>query len=332
MIRRHGLVYSATWLWRQRLAWISLGMLVSLAVITPVDALQVTGLQTPYGFLADPSGEDYFISNINGEPDIKDNNGFITKLDPSGKVVKLRFIAGGEGATVLHAPKGMAIVDQVLYVTDLDAVRSFDKRTGKPALTVSFDRYAHTSLSDLTYDGHGLLYTSDTEANTIYRIDTTRQHAISVLAKDGSLAGPRGLAVHPKTGNLIVASWVKGNILEVKPDGTITELVSNAFFSSRFNNLDGIDFDSLGNMYVSDFTGGKIWRMRPDRHFDVIAEFLSSPADIGVDRKNHLILVPYQYGNAAEINGLESPVKGGNKKRTLADYGFTPPKTGKGDR
>jgi sugar lactone lactonase YvrE len=292
----------------------------------------VTGLQTPYGFLADASGEDYFISNVNGEPDIKDNNGFITKLDPSGKVVKLRFVAGGEGATVLHAPKGMAIVDQILYVTDLDTVRGFDKRTGKPALTVSFDRYARTSLSDLAYDGRGLLYASDTEANTIYRIDTTRQHAISVLAQDAALAGPRGLAVHPKTGNLIVASWLKGKILEVKPDGTITELVSNSFFSSRFNNLDGIDFDGLGNMYVSDFTGGKIWRMRPDRHFDVIAEFLSSPSDIGVDRKNHLILVPYQYGNAAEINGLESPVKAGNKKRTLADYGFTPPKTGKDDR
>lgn len=290
------------------------------------DALQVTDLQTPYGFLADASGDEYFISNVNGEPEVKDNNGFITKLDPSGKVLKLRFIAGGEGNTTLHAPKGMAIVDRILYVTDLDTVRGFDKRTGKPALTVSFNRYAGTSLADLAYDGHGLLYASDTEANTIYRIDTTRQYAITVLVQDASLAGPRGLAVHPKTGNLIVGSWLKGKILEVKPDGTVTELVSNSFFSSRFNNLDGIDFDSQGNMYVSDFTGGKIWRMRPDRHFEVIAEFLSSPADIGVDRKNHLILVPYQYGNAAEINGLGSPARSENKKRTLADYGFTFPK------
>jgi len=313
----------------QRVTLASLGFLLGLSTTTPADALQVTNLQTPYGFLADASGEDYFISNVNGEAEVKDNNGFITKLDPSGKVVKLRFIAGGEGATVLHAPKGMAIVDQILYVTDLDTIRGFDKRTGKPALMVSFNGYAGTSLSDLAYDGHGLLYASDTAANAIYRIDTARQHAITVLVRDPALAGPRGLAVHPKTGNLIVASWLKGNILEVKPDGTITELVSNSFFSSRFNNLDGVDFDGLGNMYVSDFTGGKIWRMRPDRHFDVIAEFLSTPADISVDRKNHLILVPYQYGNAAEINGLESPVKSGNKKRTLADYGFIPPKTGK---
>jgi hypothetical protein len=63
--------------------------------------------------------------------------------------------------------------------------------------------------------------------------------------------------------------------------------------------------------------------MRPDRKFDVIAEFLPSPADIGVDRRNHLILVPYEYGNAAEMNGLETPVSSGTKKkRDLSDYGL----------
>ncbi|MBI4401509.1 MAG: hypothetical protein HY581_07750, partial [Nitrospirae bacterium] len=59
------------------------------------------------------------------------------------------------------------------------------------------------------------------------------------------------------------------------------------------------------------------------------AEFLSSPADISVDRKNHLILVPYHYGNAAEMNGLESPVKSDKKKRSFEDYGFSFPKEGK---
>jgi hypothetical protein len=89
-----------------------------------------------------------------------------------------------------------------------------------------------------------------------------------------------------------------------------------------------VDFDTWGNMYVSDITAGKIWRIRPDQRFDVIAEFLPSPGDIAVDRKNHLILVPYQDSNAAEMNGLETPVKGDKKKRTLADYGFGKPPEG----
>lgn len=305
-----------------------LGYAFALVLALPLQtaALQVTGLQTPESFLADPAGEGYFISNTNGDPEAKDNNGFISKLDKGGIVSKLQFIKGGEGAVVLHAPKGMAMVGQTLYVADLDSLRAFDKVTGQPVLTLPFPARQDgraTDLADVTYDGQGLLYASDTVGNTIYRIDMAKHHAISVLARDQALAGPRGLAVHPKTGHLIVASWDKGKILEITPEGAVSELVSNGFFTARFHNLDGVDFDSWGNLYVSDFTAGKVWRMRPDRHFDVIAEYLPSPADIGVDRENHLILVPYHYGNAAEINGLEAPVKSNKKKRTLADYGFS---------
>jgi hypothetical protein len=235
--------------------------------------------------------------------------------------VQLQFIRGGHNGTVLHAPKGLAIVNDVLYAADLDALRGFDTKTGRPVVTVPFEGRS-LSLADLAHDGHGILYASDTEADTIFRIDTTRQHAVSILVRDGALAGPRGLALHPKTGRLIAVSWKKGKILEISPEGAIVELVSNSFFSSRFHNLDGVDFDAIGNMYVSDLTAGKIWRMAPNRSFHVIAEFLTTPADIGVDRQKHLILVPYLLGDAAEMNGLESPVKSGKQKRTLKDYGF----------
>lgn len=290
-------------------------------------ALQVTGLQAPQSFVSDQSCDCYFISNINGEPNDRDNNGFITKLDRDGKVIAAQFIRGGDGTTVLHAPKGMVIVNHLLYVADLDTLRAFDVQTGKPVATVSFTgQPGPIGLVDVAADPQGLLYASDMEANAIYRIDPAKQYAVSVLARDTALAGPRGLAVHPKTGRLIAVSWNKGSIAEIAPDGTITELVSNGFFSSRFHNLDGVDFDTWGNMYVSDFTAGKIWRMRPDHHFNVIAEYLPSPADISVDRAKNLILVPYHYGNTAEMNGLETPGKTRSKNRTLADYGFTGPK------
>lgn len=296
-------------------------------------ALQVTGLQAPQSFVGDAACECYFISNVNGEPAAKDNNGFITKLDRDGKVIAAQFIRGGDGGTTLHAPKGMAVINQLLYVADLDTLRAFDIKTGKPVTTVSFTGQPGTvALVDVAANQQGLLYASDMDANVIYRIDPAKQHAVSVLVRDAALAGPRGLAVHPKTGRLIAVSWHKGSIVEIADNGTITELVSNGFFSSRFKNLDGVDFDTWGNMYVSDFTAGKIWRMRPDGHFHVIAEYLPTPADISVDRAKNLILVPYLYGNAAEINGLESPFKSGKQKRTLADYGFTggpkPPQEG----
>lgn len=296
---------------------------VTMAVAIPCAlALQITGLKEPQSFIADAEGEQYFISNMNGDADAADNNGFITKLDRDGKVIKLDFIRGGNGKTVLHAPRGMAIVDHRLFVADRDSLRAFDTATGHPTQTISLAQFGPVALADVASDGRGILYASDAQANAIYKIDTTRHYAVSLVAKDPLLSGPRSLAVHPTSGHVIVASWQKGTILELDDQGKITELVSNSFFSSRFSNLGGVDFDRFGNMYVSDLTGGKVWRMRANHKFDVIAEFLNSPADISVDRKKHLILVPYTYGNAAEMNGLESPIKSQKQKRTMADYGF----------
>jgi DNA-binding beta-propeller fold protein YncE len=312
-------------LWVPRSEHVSLPLCILFSVlIIPALAygLQITGLKGPQSFIADPDREQYFISNMNGDADASDNNGFITKLDGEGKLLKLEFIRGGTGKAVLHAPKGMAIIDRSLFVADRDAVRAFDTVTAEPVQMISLAQFGPVSLADIAHDGRGILYASDTQGDAIYKIDTTRGNAVSVLVKDPALSGPRGIAVHPTTGHVIVASWRKGKIFEVDDHGKLAVLVSNSFFSSRFNNLDGLDFDRFGNMYISDLTGGKVWRMRADQKFDVIAEFLNSPADISIDRKKHLILVPYLYGNAAEINGLESPVKSEKQKRTMADYGF----------
>ena len=301
-----------------------------LALDLPSDAAQITGLESPNSFVGDPSGKDYFISNVNGDREARDNNGFITKLDPNGKITNLKFIQGGVADIFLHAPKGLALVGQILYVADLDQLKGFDKTTGKLLVTVSFPAVSShhvVSLTDVAAEPTGLLYVSDQRGNTIYKIDPSAHHQVTLLIHDDRLAGPAGIAVHPKTGHIIAVSWDKGKILEVTPEGQLTELESNGFFTGRFQNLSGVDFDRWGNMYLSDQTKGKIWRMTRDHRFHVIAEYLLAPADIGIDRANNLILVPYHYAHAAEMNGLEAPSDGKskNEKRTLADYGFIPP-------
>jgi hypothetical protein len=302
-----------------------------LCVWPPVafSQITVTDLQTPYSFVSSQSGKEYFISSVNGEPEAADNNGFITKLDANGKLVHLKFIEGGTAGVTLHAPKGMALIGQTLYVADLDHLRAFDITNGKSIATISMPAGTgqnRSSLTDVAYDGTSLLYCSDQHANRIYRVELPSQK-VSILVADPALAGPTGLAVHPKSGRLIAVSWEKGKIFEIAPDGAISELFSNGFFSGRFTNLRGVDFDRWGNMYVSDFTTGKVWRMTWDKRFHVIAEYLPSPGDLGIDRINNLILVPYEYAHAAEMNGLEMPRddKAKREKRTLADYGFIPP-------
>ena len=180
--------------------WVGVALLYALGWTSPAAASQVDGLQTPQSFLADPSGEFYFISNVNGEADAKDNNGFITKLDKAGKITDLHFIQGGQNGTTLNGPKGMAIVDRLLYVVDVDTLRGFDKGTGRTAVIISLEErlagstHRPIALTDVAYDGNGALYLSDTEADTIYRVDIAQQHAVSILAKTSALAGPAGLA------------------------------------------------------------------------------------------------------------------------------------------
>lgn len=308
-----------------------LGLALLLSGTVPVTAMQISGLESPQSFLADPATNTYFISNINGDPTTRDNNGFITKLNGNAEIIGFKFIAGGRNGATLHAPKGMALIENTLYVADVDTLRAFDKNTGQSITSVTFPAQNSSpgsmSLFDIAAGNQGLLYVSDMAGNTIYKVDTAHQHRVSVLVHDVRLAGPAGLAVHPKTGHLVAVSWEKGHIMDITPDGTMTELVSNSFFTSRFQNLSGVDFDRWGNMYVSDLTKGKVWRMQPNKKFQVIAEYLPAPADIGVDRINNLILVPYAQANVAEVNGLETPVgaRGEAKKRTLADYGFVAP-------
>src|SRR5439155_11692308 len=46
----------------------------------------VEGFLTPESVLHDPVQDIYFVSNINGSPTAKDNNGFISRVRPDGAV------------------------------------------------------------------------------------------------------------------------------------------------------------------------------------------------------------------------------------------------------
>jgi len=289
----------------------------------PSPAYEIGNLQFPQNIIAD-DGQVYFIANANGDPGTRENKGFISKADQEGKITDLHFIHGGQKSVTLHSPKEMAIIGSTLYVADLDVVRGFDKQAGHPLLTIPFAQFHAESLTGLTADSHGHLYVSDANTNTIFRIDPSQDHAITQFAQNASLSHPHGLAVHPRNGHVVGVGWDDGKVFEIDENGIIHELFVSTFFSGGFHNLDGIDFDRYGIMYVSDLTAGKVWRIRPDLKKEAIAEFLLSPSGIGVDRINHVILVPYLYAQGAEVNGLERPSNDNpvKKKRTFADYGL----------
>src|SRR4029079_15470854 len=137
-------------------------------------------------------------------PEAADNNGFITKLDGNGKIRNFKFIQGGTDGITLNAPKGMALVEQTLYVADLDQLRAFDMVSGKPIASISIaisPSQVPAGMTRLTYEGTGRLYCSDQHANRIYRVELPSKK-VTLLVADPALAGPTGFCVYPHTSTL----------------------------------------------------------------------------------------------------------------------------------
>jgi sugar lactone lactonase YvrE len=275
---------------------------VLMTITLPARAFEVTGLSTPESFIVDEESGNYYISNINGAPPQKDHNGFITRLAPDGKITALKFIEGGRDGVTLHAPKGLSVIGRVLYVSDIDAVRGFDKDTGKLLHTIDLQEMGALFLNDLTHDDRGNLYVSDTAVfvdskapGTIFKIETQNQHRASILVRDPSLGAPNGLMIHPKTKRLMANTWGAGKILEILPDGKIRIFIE----APAWQDLDGLDYDNNGNLYTSSFTEGIIYKVSPDMKISVVKDDLTTPADVNMDRKNNLLLIPFFNGHAA---------------------------------
>ena len=267
-------------------------LLISFFLILPAEAFRADGLKTPQSFIVDPALGNYFISNINGNPVSRDNNGFIMKLDRSGKL--LLSIRGGSPQITLHAPDGLALKGNHLYVTDIDSLRWFDKNSGKPLGHIDFTGIGVKRLRGLAFDDESNLYVSDVLANAIYKIDTGNDHEVSVFMKNNHLGNPSGMVYDSVRKRLIVVTRATGKILAVGMDGKISPIMQKTF-----KNLHGVDWGREGDLLVSDESAGKIYRIKKFSRIEIVRENILTPAGISFDYARNLILVPSSKGNLA---------------------------------
>lgn len=221
------------------------------------------------------SNGQLYVANIEGEPAGKDGVGSISILSKTGEIIDQNWVTG------LNAPKGMAVMDGKLYVTDIDALVEIDLASGE--ILKTYDIEGAQFLNDADTDGQRV-YFSDMRANKILylengAIQTFAENQPNInglrVGADKTLYGldAEGLKKYNADGSFsIINSVVTGG------DGLIV-IDSDTFLASRWK----------GEIYL-------IQEGKETLLLDTTGEE-SNTADIGFIPEDNIVVVPTFFKN-----------------------------------
>lgn len=262
--------------------------------------VKIDGFQTPESVLYDDQADVYLVSNINGTPFDKDDNGFISKVSPppDAKLADQPFIDGKNEKVTLNAPKGMAFLGDVLYVADIDTVRMFDRKTGEPKGEVKLK--GAVFLNDVAA-GKDAIYVSDTgldkqfkpgPAQGIWEIKGGKGKQI---AKGADLGGPNGVLVQGD--DVWVVTFGSGELYKIGKGGK-----KEAAEKLPKGQLDGVVAGPDGSLFITSWEASAVFHGTPGGSWTIGPLDLKSPADLGIDSKRNLIVVPLFQENRVEMH------------------------------
>lgn len=263
------------------------------AKVTAVGATE--GLQGPESVRYDPGIDAFFVSSINGHPARKDNNGWIgiVSADRMGRAEV--FIAGGDDGVFLHAPKGMAIQGDTLWVADIDILRGFNKNDGEFVAAVGFWSKNVAMLNDVALGSDGALYITDTGftfdesgqmkpaagGSRVYRL---AGRTITEEVRGDMLAGANGIAFDAANTRFVLAPLNGKEVQSWRPGALPEPLASGPGM------YDGVEIVN-GRIYVTSWADSAVHVVEGGRMRKLITN-LPSPADIGYDTKRGVLAVP----------------------------------------
>src|SRR4030095_12755808 len=86
-----------------------------------------TGLAEPESVAIGTDGRTLYVANVGGEGEVKDGNGFISRVSPGARVRARQWVTG------LAAPRAAIVAGGKLYVSDIDRLVAIDIAAGKIA-------------------------------------------------------------------------------------------------------------------------------------------------------------------------------------------------------
>lgn len=189
------------------------------------------GLNVPESVMYDPNAQVLYVSNISGKPTLKNKKGFISRVNLDGSIKELFWVTG------LNAPKGMGILGDTLYVTDIDRILAIDIPTGR--VTKTWTVAGAKFLNDIAVDRSGRVFITDMVTQKIHLIQADQPASFLTLdynkpnglfvAEDtlwvGTAAGVVKIDISSKT--VAMAIEHKGGIDGIKPLGDGRYIVSD---------------------------------------------------------------------------------------------------------
>lgn len=257
-----------------------LGFSLSSSLISAEITQVINGFASPESVYV--TKEHIFITNVGAKLDTlaKDNDGFISKLDKKGEVLERQFIKN------LNAPKGMAKIQNTLYVVDIDTLKGFDLGTSKEIFSIRIEGSAF--LNDIALFDENTLFISDTATGIIYKISLESKKVENFIILDlAQNGGANGLAFDYEKQRLLVACYHPdgvsgGQILSIDIKSKEIELLIGQ--KSAF---DGIVLDKNGDIFVSDWgenLQGSIYKIiAKDRLQRLDLPYMQGPADMFLD-------------------------------------------------
>jgi SMP-30/Gluconolactonase/LRE-like region len=249
----------------------------------------IEGLSQPEALSFDESQNVYFVSNVNGSPGVKDGNGFISRISADGVMDSLHFIQGGRDGVQLDAPMGSRVQGDTLWVLDVDKLRGFDTKSGKPYVTVDLSPLKALFLNDLAIDSTGEFYITDTgvlvAANGMDShpgpdriLHVAHDRSISVAASTALFSSPDGIAWDQRAKRFILAPFAGPSVQEWRIGDAGPKDIAQG--KGMF---DGAEVEHDGTILITSWNDSSISTLEGEKLVPRISKLGYQPADVSMD-------------------------------------------------